>query len=778
MTTVLWRGRKWAALLGVLLMTATALQARAAEPASGALRKVGDSVEWAGPEQPELRVGDVVGIEPAEACPDAAPECDVFVLQVDAPAEPAEVTVTITSAPTEDYDLYVHGPNGKRLRESGNPNGIDETVTFPVLVAGRYEVRVNPFTTTPGSTYTGSATMAARTVPPDVVEENRQPAPGGPFSQLVGFATKTGFRGVFSWQARDAVAGVVHLGTSPDALDVDVTPPGPPDTAQLAIADGLEPGRKYYWQVEDQLTGETSGIGSFNAANAYTDWDGDQYTVNMLVQMQTTEGPDGAVPGDQSLADVAQGMSIVAERIHDATDGLVRLGDVIVTDTVTDFVTNVPFEPVPGCETRQGNLADVLVETTPPMDSHTFGGFAIDDPCTSFYVGRAGWLRIPSFPWRGDLDFGATSAHELSHYALAAPDLYPGSPGGDATGADCRNTAWDGSLMHNTTTWEGGRWWMTELDRSAETTPCTMGTSVYSWDAMSERYLHAGPAVAPEHQVDVLPRGNPDGGALRLHILDRTPDASTLEPFTPSDENTETLAGSCGPDVPVLVDSEGDSRLIAESSDPNLDLTAVSMRWDGAALTVVSTVTDLRADDDLPSTGSTGESIDVSFRLGTRDLYVRASRSIGQDPSYSLNLAGADPAGAEDETLAEDLDGAFDADANEVRVVVPAPALDGLVPGATLTDIGAIVWRTQGVLLLGQDTGSGACVFTLAAAGAGENARVEGTSLTQADPSQTRGGNLPRTGASLLGVGLLGVVLVALGRALRTNAQARLDDRG
>jgi hypothetical protein len=205
------------------------------------------------------------------------------------------------------------------------------------------------------------------------------------------------------------------------------------------------------------------------------------------------------------------------------------------------------------------------------------------------------------------------------------------------------------------------------------------------------------------------------------------------------------------------------------------------MRWDGAALTVASKLTDLRADDDLPSTGSTGESIDVSFRLGDRDLYVRASRAIGLDPSFSLSQAGADPAGADDETLAEDLEGAFDAAADEVRVVVPASALEGLVTGATLTDIQAVVWRTEGVLLLGQDTGSAACVFTLAAAaGAGDTARVEGTSQAQADPAPARSGTLPRTGASLLAVGLFGLVLVALGRALRTSRdpQARLDDRG
>src|SRR5687768_2850055 len=81
-------------------------------------------------------------------------------------------------------------------------------------------------------------------------------AENAPFTETHGFATKTGHRGVFTWQATLPVTGIVHYGTSPSALTSSVEPtPGGPDFAAMAIADGLEIGETYYWQVEDITTG-------------------------------------------------------------------------------------------------------------------------------------------------------------------------------------------------------------------------------------------------------------------------------------------------------------------------------------------------------------------------------------------------------------------------------------------------------------------------------------------------------------------------------------------
>ncbi|HEX8100152.1 MAG TPA: hypothetical protein VF660_08125, partial [Actinomycetota bacterium] len=82
------------------------------------------------------------------------------------------------------------------------------------------------------------------------------------FTRTMAFATKTGFRAVFAWSAKQPVSGVVHYGTSPGALTASVSPVvGGVDTAQMAVAQ-VQTGQTYYYQIEDLLTGQRSAIGS------------------------------------------------------------------------------------------------------------------------------------------------------------------------------------------------------------------------------------------------------------------------------------------------------------------------------------------------------------------------------------------------------------------------------------------------------------------------------------------------------------------------------------
>ncbi|MEO7803676.1 MAG: fibronectin type III domain-containing protein, partial [Actinomycetota bacterium] len=303
-------------------------------------------------------------------------------------------------------------------------------------------------------------------------------APAAPslFTSVEGFATKTGFRGVFAWQASQPVKAVVHYGVDPQALDAStVALPGAPDAAGMTIIDGLEAGATYYWQVEDLVTGEKSEVSNFKAANAYNDWDGQTYTLDLLIQLDSESLPPG-VPWDLASENTAAGVNIFAERLYDAMDGFARLGNVIITDTETDNAGSVPFVPGTGCaavEGAGGNLADVLIQTTLPFDSHTFSGWAIDEPCTSFYVGRIGQLVSP---WGEigpeDLHFGFVATHEMMHYAFNAPDLYGASDINDPRSSGCWDLSWDGSLMHNSGGWNGKRWELTELDRNPHLTPC------------------------------------------------------------------------------------------------------------------------------------------------------------------------------------------------------------------------------------------------------------------------------------------------------------------
>lgn len=362
------------------------------------------------------------------------------------------------------------------------------------------------------------------------------PAQDPLFTRTVGFATKTGFRGVFTWESSQPVVGRVRYGTSPANLGSVAPLVGTtaPDVAGLAIAR-LALDATYYWQVEDVLTGQRSPVQTLRAANAYNDWNGSTYTIDFLVQLDAQSLPH-QVPIDAALEDIAAGVNIVAERIYDALDGFARIGNVLVTDTNLDYAVNVPAYPPPVCENGTHNAADILVQTSVPLDSHTFTGWAIADPCTSVYLGRLGWLLVQAWGLDApeDLDFGYTAAHELLHYAFNAPDVYGGGSSGN-----CANLDWDGSIMHNAGGWKRaqGRWMLTELDRNPELTPCDHGSQPWSWDRLRERYMNVPlrPNGPVEHIVDTLPRGNPDGEALNILILDREPGLSSLRTFMPDD---------------------------------------------------------------------------------------------------------------------------------------------------------------------------------------------------------------------------------------------------
>jgi hypothetical protein len=523
-------------------------------------------------------------------------------------------------------------------------------------------------------------------------------AAGPVFTQVIGFATKTGFRGVVAWEADSLVDGAVRYGTTEDGSGWQVVQPtvGAPDTAGMAVLEPLETGTTYYFQVFDEATGVASGVQTLEAKNAYTDWDeaSQSYTIDMLVQLDAEDLPP-EVPGDQALADLAQGLSVFAERVYDATDRHVRIGNVLVTDTNLDYSANIPFlgpNAPPGCEERGGNLADVLVQTTVPADSHTWAGWAIDQPCTSFYVGRLGWLRVPTFMWEDDLDFASVAAHELAHYAFNSPDLYdPGNltqsaPNYDDDQPFCKNLDWDGSLMHNSSGWNAtlGRWELTELDRNPQLTPCDHGSEPWSWDVLRERYdkVPLNPLGPIDHVVDNLARGNDDGGALNIKLLDRTPGSSTLSGFDPDDSSPPPPPPPppCSAGL-LLTDAVGDATGLAGENglapnEPALDVIAARATFDPntAALTFTVDVDDLQA---TPPAASTGDQFRIPFTYGGKTYQVRAERQVGVPLRTSFYLwqgvqvpvYGAAPPPAD---IRVPVQGSFDAENDTVTIVIPS----------------------------------------------------------------------------------------------------------
>lgn len=544
------------------------------------------------------------------------------------------------------------------------------------------------------------------------------PAAQSIFTDVEGFATKTGFRGVFAWQASQPVKAAVSYGLSPDNLDSEViTVPGTPDSAGMAIADGLEIGKTYYWQVEDLLTGEKSEVSSFTANNAYNDWNGSTYTLDMLVQLDSESLPKD-IPFDQAAEDLAAGVNIFAERLYDAMDGFARLGKVIITDTQTDYAGSVPFAPTEGCNAvpgAGGNLADVLVQTTVPFDSHTFGGWAINDPCTSFYVGRVGWLVVP---WEDDLMFGFTAVHEMMHYAFAAPDLYP-----EVSDADCNEPSWDGSLMHNTGGWNGKRWELTELDRNPELTPCDHGTKPYTWETLRERYTNVperanGPI---EHIVDKQARGNEDGGALDITILDRSGPQSSLSGFTPDDTNPPVVPEpDCSdPSGPVVTDPKEDL-VNASPPESSLDVREGRLGWNDSSkeLTFEIKVEDLGATNPLTAPEI---AFNFNFTFGEEHLYVEATRDSTGGETFVFGSFLGSP-GVNPRIHLEDLSGAFDAQREVVQIVLPSSVLDviDVAPfkaGDRLTAMDIVARRGKDAFFttggLAADFTDGSCDFVL-----------------------------------------------------------------
>ncbi len=501
------------------------------------------------------------------------------------------------------------------------------------------------------------------------------------FTRLEGFATKTGFRGVFAWSAAHPVAGLVHYGTDPDNLDKQTAPlPGVDDTSQMAVADGLALHSTVYWRVEDLNTGDLSEIRSFKAENAWNNFQNGVYTINLLVQLDSQSLPP-EIPHDLAIADIAQGMSIFAERLYDASDKYIRLGKVLVTDTNLDYAANIPNTPsiaLNACgpqHTGVGpNLADVIVQTSQPFDSHTYSGFAIGSPCISFYVGRIGQLVIE---WADDLHMGYISTHEMSHYALNAPDLYPVGQAELPADAMCDSPTsgpdMDVSVMHNSGGWKGDRWRLTEFDRNATLTPCDMGSPAkpFTWNAMRTpghyTNIPANAAGPIDHIVDALPRGNPDGGALEIVTMDREPGASTLTAFTPFDGGGLV----CTNQSPVILDPEDDANQILGTgtpapSEPNLDVTKTFLTYEAGANTVTFhiKVKDLTA---THPNGSQGEIYELFFRNGTQQHYLDISRTDLSGEVFFLADADNGARG----TRWFDVTGSFNEATDEITAVLP-----------------------------------------------------------------------------------------------------------
>lgn len=368
-------------------------------------------------------------------------------------------------------------------------------------------------------------------------------APAPTFTKVVAFGAKAGNRLIVAWEANGAVTPTVRFGTSPSNLNREApTIPAVAATGGVVFSDRISPragGLPWYARLEDKATGAVSELIEVDPSNAYRAWNGSTYTINLVVRADTAALPDD-VPHDQSLRNLAAGMNVLAERVYDAWDGFARLGKVLITEGPGPHTPMTTADCMVGVQT---DYADIVSSTVSPFMSAAFL-YGIESPCGRIDMGRMGWLFANL--WPDDLEWASVAMHELGHYAFGTPDLYPtGGRSADATGVrlgpDCRNLEWDGSIMHNSGGWNAvtDRWEMTEVDRNPVLTPCRNDYNPYSWDTARYRYpnIPLRPNGPIEHIVDDQARGNEDGGALDIWILDRpAAGPARLTPYTPVDD--------------------------------------------------------------------------------------------------------------------------------------------------------------------------------------------------------------------------------------------------
>lgn len=134
----------------LLAMLPAGASLEAAEPGGDDLGSGRDEVTWS---------GTPLASNPA-VCPTSSdPACDHFRLTI---SNPAVKRVFIAIAPAEgfeadDYDLYVYDPSGTLITQDASGDGF-ESVVIKNTGAEFYEVRVQPFLVSSGSSYTGVAT--------------------------------------------------------------------------------------------------------------------------------------------------------------------------------------------------------------------------------------------------------------------------------------------------------------------------------------------------------------------------------------------------------------------------------------------------------------------------------------------------------------------------------------------------------------------------------------------------------------------------------------------
>jgi hypothetical protein len=164
--------KTWTALGTAVLMVAAGAAvmapAQAATPGAGSLGGKAKSVTW---------TGTTTAPNPAGCVGATDPTCDHYALTLNVKSN-QDVSIAILGADGDDWDLFVYGPDGSQVASSATSSG-SESVVIDGAPAGTYEVRVQPFTVTPGASYDGRAAVVKSTSSTPIDEEHEclEPVP-------------------------------------------------------------------------------------------------------------------------------------------------------------------------------------------------------------------------------------------------------------------------------------------------------------------------------------------------------------------------------------------------------------------------------------------------------------------------------------------------------------------------------------------------------------------------------------------------------------------------
>ncbi|MCW2843431.1 MAG: hypothetical protein JWN22_1347 [Nocardioides sp.] len=226
------------------------------------------------------------------------------------------------------------------------------------------------------------------------------------------------------------------------------------------------------------------------------------------------------------------------------------------------------------------------------------------------------------------------------------------------------------------------------------------------------------------------------GGASREYVADtRNPDATSGTSFDAGHGLVDVLAAvekltgataattdeaTCPADA-AFTDPEGDASSVLGAgtplpSDAALDITDSWLSSDPATSDVTFhwKVSDLAASPGGQE--GTGEYFDYNFTFGGAGYYLGATRTLEDGTSFVLGQLGTTRT-----TLASDLTGTFDADADEISVTLPSArwaslGLPGtLAAGQQIAGLEIVARRSLVLLVPDADTATGGCAYTIGA---------------------------------------------------------------